>query len=219
MASLYWIGALVPEKAQRWLQSQTNLCKGFFLMVMISNKFRWWESIILNGRRSRETKTWFISTHYREVYQCHCVLTCQHFGSLFKDLFKITKSITSKLRITGLLWGGSIGDWGLPLKGSSAAQKRFHVMTSYGLGIRISAEDNSLDIFGQLSLHSLSGKTYYRQISWSLEAANGCYNDRIALMFNRYIGSVAAEGPVKFLSDWKSLNPNLAAMRLHEILW
>ena len=29
----------------------------------------------------------------------------------------------------------------------------------------------------------------------------------------------AAEVPVKFQSDWKNLNPNLAASRLYEILW
>ena len=50
-------------------------------------------------------------------------------------------------------------------------------------------------------LYSLSCKTSYRQIPWSLEAAR-----------------FAAEVPVKFQSDWKSLNPNLAASRLHEIL-
>ena len=41
---------------------------------------------------------------------------------------------------------------------------------------------------------------------------------RIALKFDRHLGSTAAEVPVKFLSDWKSLNPNLAASRLREIL-
>ena len=46
----------------------------------------------------------------------------------------------------------------------------------------------------------------------------GCYNDHIALKFDRHLGSVAAEVPVKFQSDWKSLNPNLAASRLHKIL-
>ena len=45
-----------------------------------------------------------------------------------------------------------------------------------------------------------------------------CYNDRFALKFDRHLGSVAAEVPVKFQSNWKSLNPNLAASRLHEIL-
>ena len=46
----------------------------------------------------------------------------------------------------------------------------------------------------------------------------GCYNDRIALEFDRHLGSATAEVPVKFQSDWKSLNPNLTASRLHEIL-
>ena len=40
----------------------------------------------------------------------------------------------------------------------------------------------------------------------------GCYNDRIALKFDRH------QGAVKFQSDWKSLNPSVAASRLHEIL-
>ena len=64
--------------------------------------------------------------------------------------------------------------------------------------------------FRTLGLYSLSGKTSYRQISWSLEIR--CCNGRIALKFG------AAEVPAKFQSDWKSLNPNLAASRLHEIL-
>ena len=46
----------------------------------------------------------------------------------------------------------------------------------------------------------------------------GCYNDRIALKFHRHLGSRAAEMPVKFQSDWRSLNSNLAASILHEIL-
>ena len=48
-------------------------------------------------------------------------------------------------------------------------------------------------------LYSLSGKTSYRQISWSLEAAS------------------AAEMPVKFQSDTTIATSNLAASRLHEI--
>ena len=67
--------------------------------------------------------------------------------------------------------------------------------------------------------YSLSCKTYYRQISWILEAARLFYNDHIALKCDRHLGSAAAEMPVKFQSDWKSLNPNLATSSLHEILW
>ena len=45
-----------------------------------------------------------------------------------------------------------------------------------------------------------------------------CYNSRIALKFDRHLGSSAVDVPVKFQSDWQSPNPNLAASRLHEIL-
>ena len=46
----------------------------------------------------------------------------------------------------------------------------------------------------------------------------GTLNCRIALKFDRHIGSNAAEVPVKFQSDRTILNINLAASRLHEIL-
>ena len=46
----------------------------------------------------------------------------------------------------------------------------------------------------------------------------GCYNDRIALKFNRHLGSAAAKVPVKFQRAWQSLNPYVTAWRLHEIL-
>ena len=69
-------------------------------------------------------------------------------------------------------------------------------------------------------LFSLSGKTSYRKnLVKSRSSEIGCCNGRIALKFDRHLGSSAAEVPVKFQSGWKSLNPNLAASRLHEILW
>ena len=46
----------------------------------------------------------------------------------------------------------------------------------------------------------------------------GCYNIRIAPTFERHLGSAAAHVPVKFQSNGKIINPNLAASRLHEIL-
>ena len=46
-----------------------------------------------------------------------------------------------------------------------------------------------------------------------------CYNERVALKFDRLLGSTAAEVPVKFQSDWKCLTQNLVASRLHDILW
>ena len=39
----------------------------------------------------------------------------------------------------------------------------------------------------------------------------GCFNDSIALKFDRHLESTAAEVLVKFQSDRKGLNPNLAA--------
>ena len=44
------------------------------------------------------------------------------------------------------------------------------------------------------------------------------YNDWSALTFDRLLDSAAAEVPVKFQNNWKSLKPNLAAPRFHEIL-
>ena len=68
----------------------------------------------------------------------------------------------------------------------------------------------------QQGLYSENGKTSYRQISWSLEAAR--LDVIVALKFDRHLGSAAAEVPVKFQSYWESLNPNLAASRLHKVL-
>ena len=53
-------------------------------------------------------------------------------------------------------------------------------------------------------------KSRSREIGW--------YNNCIALTLNRHFGRAAAEGPVKCQSDWKSLNPNLSALRLHQIV-
>ena len=39
------------------------------------------------------------------------------------------------------------------------------------------------------------------------------YNDRIAFKSDSHFGGAAAEAPVKFQSDWKILNMNLAASR------
>ena len=44
----------------------------------------------------------------------------------------------------------------------------------------------------------------------------GCFNNRVALQFDRYLDRANAEMLVKFQSDWKS--PNIAASRLNEML-
>ena len=43
------------------------------------------------------------------------------------------------------------------------------------------------------------------------------YDVRIGLIFDRRLGSAAAQVPVKLQSDEKSPNPTHAALRLHEI--
>ena len=47
----------------------------------------------------------------------------------------------------------------------------------------------------------------------------GLYSLSGKISFDGHLGSAAAEVSVKFESDWKSLNPNLAASILDEILW
>ena len=53
-------------------------------------------------------------------------------------------------------------------------------------------------------------KSRSREIGW--------YNDRIVLKFDRHLDSTACYVFIKCQSDWISLNPNLVASRLHEIL-
>ena len=72
------------------------------------------------------------------------------------------------------------------------------------------------EIDSNLGLYSLSGKTSYRQISWSLEAAR--LDVALVVSLWNLTGTSAAQVPAKFQSDWKSSNPNLTASRLHEIL-
>ena len=82
-------------------------------------------------------------------------------------------------------------------------------------GFNICKYSSLVRYWSTLGLYSLSGKTSYRHISWSLEAARF---DVIIIVSLWNLGSVAADVPVKFKSDCKSLNPNLAALRFDEIL-
>ena len=68
-----------------------------------------------------------------------------------------------------------------------------------------------------LGLCSLSGKTSYYKISWSLEVARFGFRLLIALKFDRHLGSNAAEIPVRFQRETIIITLNLAASRLHEI--
>ena len=46
----------------------------------------------------------------------------------------------------------------------------------------------------------------------------GCFNDRIALKFDRHLDSTIAEVPVKFQSNLKRLDPNFTASSIHATL-
>ena len=63
--------------------------------------------------------------------------------------------------------------------------------------------------------YALNGKTSYHQISCSLEATK---LDVMIIVSLWSIGSTAADVHVKCHCDWKGLDPNHAASRLHEIL-
>ena len=67
-------------------------------------------------------------------------------------------------------------------------------------------------------IESLSGKTSYRQISWSLQAAS--LGVKMIVLFWNLAGISAALLPrcLSRFGDGKSLNPTLAALRLNEIL-
>ena len=66
-----------------------------------------------------------------------------------------------------------------------------------------------------LGLYSLNGTTSYHKTSWSLEAARW----DVAMLLSFWNLTDISAAPAKFQSDQKSLNQNLAASRLHEILW
>ena len=70
----------------------------------------------------------------------------------------------------------------------------------------------------QIFIHAICNDTFSRQQISVLSHEIGTLNSRIALKFDRHIGSTAAEVPVKFQSDRTILNTNLAASRLNEIL-
>ena len=66
----------------------------------------------------------------------------------------------------------------------------------------------SLDMIARYiqGLYSLSGKTSYRQISWSLEAA------RLGVIMNVSLWNLTAvEVPIKIETDWKKIKPESRA--------
>ena len=71
-------------------------------------------------------------------------------------------------------------------------------------------------------MHMFQIQTFENSVSEVSESRSReivCYNGRIALKFDKQLGSTVAEVPVKFQSDGKSLNQNPSASRLREMLW
>ena len=78
--------------------------------------------------------------------------------------------------------------------------------------------NNYIPLINMDVLNSDAGGLLMPNLVKSQNREIGCYNDTITLKLDRLLGSIVAEVPVKFQSDWKSLNPNFGASRLHEIL-
>ena len=66
-------------------------------------------------------------------------------------------------------------------------------------------------------LYSQRIRMSYRKISWSREAARLDVVMIVSLWDLISIWAAATEVPVKIRSEWKILNPNLAASSLYEI--
>ena len=96
-----------------------------------------------------------------------------------------------------------------------------NVLTGYGWcpSQRVSNEErDSMSWWHHVSAGPLFTKradVLPQDLAQSRSRKFGCYNCRIARECNSHLGSVAADEPGQ--SDWRRLNPNLAASRLHEI--
>ena len=89
------------------------------------------------------------------------------------------------------------------------------LITRYNITRYCTKQDNNT----HQGLYSLSGRTSYRKISWSLEAARFGFRLFLSLrnLTSNSAGRCAAELPVKCRSDTIIVTSNLAASRLHEI--
>ena len=79
-------------------------------------------------------------------------------------------------------------------------------------------DDNGDDDGGDDDDNDDDDDDHHHHLGTSRNHEIGCCNGRIALKFYRHLDSSAVGVPVKFQSDWKSLNPTLASSSRHEIL-
>ena len=111
------------------------------------------------------------------------------------------------------VWVTCIPMWSVDLKFTSC-----HFTTCYGYGLVYYVKLSLVQVSNK-GLYSLNGSstTSYRNnlVRWRSREIE-FHNYRTALKFDRHLGNGAAEDFVKSQRDWKSLNANLAASRLHE---
>ena len=75
---------------------------------------------------------------------------------------------------------------------------------------------NLLPIVTQASIHLTVKDLTTTKSHEVLKLRDWVFNDLITLKFDRHLSRAAANVPVKFQSDWKSLNLNLVALSLHK---
>ena len=71
-------------------------------------------SLFLTGIKIKGTLT-IIAANNREITWVSWRLKSQVTGLFVQTLFMLTSTESSKLNITGILWGESAGDWRIPL--------------------------------------------------------------------------------------------------------
>ena len=149
-------------------------------------------------------------------HQPHHCLLIRLFKAHLKENIKAPRHWPS--------WGEFIGDRWIPRTKRPVTRKCFHLMTlswfvmpwpfcNVPFTIPLSPTQLHICLKSGIRACSLSGQTFYRNVSWCLETVP------IALKLDRHIGSSTAEMPVKFQSDMIIITSNSTASRLHEILW
>ena len=58
---------------------------------------------------------YWVNLHNDTLFSLKCVTNHMQLDCLFNNMFSVTSKKTSKLCITGLLWGEYISDWWIPL--------------------------------------------------------------------------------------------------------
>ena len=101
-------------------------------------------------------------------------------------------------------------------------QFSFKKVSNFNFIIILRSDYDLVNVLGATIIFQLSNQGLYSIAAKSRNVSkprDWLHNDRITLKFDRHLDSAVVEVPVKFQSDWKSLNPNLGSPGLHETLW